>query len=53
LKGIKIVIIHVKEKLNDGPDIGETILAQLRGYEARHQLGCEFIKAEAGQSVYL
>jgi cAMP phosphodiesterase len=53
LKGIKVVIIHVKEKLNDGPDIGEIILTQLRSYEARHQLGCEFVKAEAGKGVYL
>ncbi|KAI9853277.1 MAG: 3',5'-cyclic-nucleotide phosphodiesterase pde1, partial [Pleopsidium flavum] len=33
LQGIKIVIIHVKDSLTDGPDVGETILKQLEEYE--------------------
>jgi cAMP phosphodiesterase len=52
LEGLKVVIIHVKERLIDGPDIKKTILAQLRDLEQEAQLGCEFIMAESGQSFY-
>ncbi|KAI9854093.1 MAG: 3',5'-cyclic-nucleotide phosphodiesterase pde1, partial [Pleopsidium flavum] len=39
LQGIKIVIIHVKDSLTDGPDVGETILNQLEEYERAVGLG--------------
>lgn len=53
LKGVKIVIIHMKDKLNDGPHVGETILQQLLEYEKEAKLGCEFMISHVGMSVYL
>ncbi|PWI68098.1 hypothetical protein PCL_02499 [Purpureocillium lilacinum] len=52
LEGLKVVIIHVKERLTDGPDVGETILRQLREHEQEARLGCEFIVSKPGQSFY-
>jgi 3',5'-cyclic-nucleotide phosphodiesterase len=52
LHGLKVVIIHIKEKLRDGPPAGEIILDQLRGHEERNPLGCEYIISHAGQSLY-
>ncbi|EFX00334.1 cyclic-AMP phosphodiesterase [Grosmannia clavigera kw1407] len=52
LKGLKVVIIHVKETLKDGPTAGEVILEQLLDYEEQSQLGCEYIISYAGQSLY-
>lgn len=51
LQGVKVVVIHVKEKLDDGPDPGETILRQLMQHE-KGQLGCDFIISYSGQSLY-
>ncbi|KAL3425955.1 cAMP phosphodiesterase class-II [Phlyctema vagabunda] len=53
LRGLKIVIVHVKSRLDDGPDEGDTILDQLNEYEAEMKLGCEFIISRVGQSLYL
>ncbi|PNY23261.1 3',5'-cyclic-nucleotide phosphodiesterase [Tolypocladium capitatum] len=53
LDGLKVVIIHVKERLTDGPDVGDTILQQLREYDQHARLGCEFIVSKPGQSFYL
>lgn len=53
LKGLKVVIIHIKEKLEDSPDVGETIFSQLQEYEEVSKLGCEFIISKVGMSVYL
>ncbi|KAJ4158456.1 uncharacterized protein LMH87_008981 [Akanthomyces muscarius] len=53
LKGLKVVIIHVKETLSDGPVPGDVILEQLQEYEEEAQLGCEFIVSKSGQSFYL
>lgn len=53
LEGLKVVIIHVKDKLSDGPDVGDVILAELLTYEKEAQLGCEFIISRPGQSIYL
>lgn len=52
LKGLKVVIIHVKEKLNDGPPVGETILDELQEYERESPLGCEYILSHFGQSLF-
>ncbi|EFQ26978.1 cAMP phosphodiesterase class-II [Colletotrichum graminicola] len=52
LKGIKVVIIHVKDRL-DGRNQGDVILQELRAYEEDAQLGCEFVISEPGQSIYL
>jgi cAMP phosphodiesterase len=53
LEGLKIIIIHVKDKLNDDPPVGDLILEQLKQYDAREKLGCEFLIAWSGMSVML
>lgn len=53
LEGLKVVIIHVKDKLTDEEDIGITILRELQQHEQEAQLGCEFVIAKPGQSFYL
>ncbi|KAK1756278.1 cAMP phosphodiesterases class-II-domain-containing protein [Echria macrotheca] len=53
LQGLKIVIIHVKDKLNEGPAAGDVILEQLRAHEAEDMLGCEYILSSVGQDLYL
>ncbi|KAK3368249.1 low-affinity cAMP phosphodiesterase [Podospora didyma] len=53
LKGLKVVVIHVKDKLNDGPKPGDVILDELQEYERDAQLGCEYIISHVGQSLYL
>lgn len=52
LRGLKVVIIHIKEKLRDGPPAGEVILDQLREHEEQNPLGCEYIISYAGQSLF-
>ena len=51
LRDLKVVVIHVKDKLSDGPPLGETILEQLKEHEEAAKLGCEFIISSAGQSI--
>ncbi|KAI1768987.1 cAMP phosphodiesterases class-II-domain-containing protein [Hypoxylon sp. FL1150] len=51
LKGLSVVIIHVKEKLNDGELARDTILRELLDYEKEAELGCEFIVSKMGQSL--
>ncbi|KAK4696438.1 hypothetical protein P7C71_g1483, partial [Lecanoromycetidae sp. Uapishka_2] len=53
LEGLQIVIIHVKETLKDGPEPGETILAQLEQAEKEEGLGCTFSISKAGTSIWL
>jgi cAMP phosphodiesterase len=53
LKGLRIVIIHVKDKLTDGRQVGENVLAELKTHEKEARLGCTFIISEPGQAVYL
>ena len=50
LKGLKIVIIHVKDNFSDGESTGEIILSELLEYEREVQLGCEFVISKSGQS---
>ncbi|KAK5130495.1 hypothetical protein LTR08_001975 [Meristemomyces frigidus] len=57
LSGIKVVIIHIKDTLADGPHVSENILAQLHEHEARLRyegqgLGCEFIISKSGECYY-
>ncbi|EME85389.1 uncharacterized protein MYCFIDRAFT_213841 [Pseudocercospora fijiensis CIRAD86] len=57
LTGIRIIIIHIKDTLKDGPHVSENILAQLQEHEAglREQslgLGCEFIISQSGESYW-
>lgn len=52
LAGLKVVIIHVKERLDDGPPAGESILEQLLEHEREEGLGCEFVISRPGMSFY-
>jgi 3',5'-cyclic-nucleotide phosphodiesterase len=49
LKGLKVVIIHVKEPMTDGPKAGEVILDELVRHEREARLGVEFVVSEKGQ----
>ncbi|PKS10289.1 hypothetical protein jhhlp_002040 [Lomentospora prolificans] len=51
LKGLRVVIIHVKDKLVDGFVPGERILRELCEEEEIENLGCEFIISSVGQSL--
>ncbi|KAI3336501.1 cAMP phosphodiesterase class-II [Xylariaceae sp. AK1471] len=53
LRGLKVVIIHVKEKLTGGEAPRDMILEQLLEAEKEAQLGCEFIVSSTGQSFLL
>lgn len=53
LNGVRVIVIHVKDNLKDGPNVGDTILGQLEAYEKDAQLGCGFEISKAGTSVWL
>ncbi|KAK3322609.1 low-affinity cAMP phosphodiesterase [Apodospora peruviana] len=53
LMGLKVVVIHVKDKLNDEPKAGDVILEELLAYEKRQSLGVEYVISEVGQSLHL
>ncbi|KAI1261905.1 cAMP phosphodiesterase class-II [Xylariaceae sp. FL1019] len=53
LKGLKVVIIHVKERLTDGEDPKDTILRELREHEREAQLGCEYVISSTGSSFFV
>lgn len=52
LKGLKVVIIHVKDPLVDGHHAGEKILKELRDEDEIERLGCEFVVSHPGQSIF-
>jgi len=52
LKGLKIVIIHVKDRLDDGPPICDSVKEQLDEYEKVENLGIEFIFPSQGDALY-
>ncbi|KAI1798606.1 cAMP phosphodiesterases class-II-domain-containing protein [Daldinia bambusicola] len=51
LRGLKVVIIHVKESFNDEKPAGDEILKELLAHEEKAKLGCEFIISKRGQSL--
>ena len=53
LKGLQVIIIHIKETLKDGHEPAETILAQLEQANEEEQLGCTFSISKAGASIWL
>lgn len=63
LEGVKVVIIHMKDTMDDEPPIGDLILEELREHEAvlaeddgvggGKGLGCEWIISEVGMSLML
>jgi cAMP phosphodiesterase len=57
LKGLKVVVIHVKDNMGDGPLVGETILKELKEGERELQergkaLGCTFEISKSGESYW-
>ena len=57
LKGVKVVIIHVKDSFMDGPLVGGQILRELKDGEKVLQdtgrgLGCQFEVSAAGESYW-
>ncbi|KFZ15579.1 hypothetical protein V502_05534 [Pseudogymnoascus sp. VKM F-4520 (FW-2644)] len=53
LAGLKVVIIHVKDNLDDNEPAEDTILREMNEYEQHERLGCHFEIARAGMSVLL
>lgn len=52
LRGLTVIIIHVKDKL-DGTDTGDIILSDLIAHDRQAKLGCTFVISKPGQSIYL
>lgn len=57
LKGLRVVVIHVKDTFKDGPHVSETIFEELNAYEQALQdegkgLGCEFVISKSGESYW-
>ncbi|OMP82763.1 3',5'-cyclic-nucleotide phosphodiesterase, partial [Diplodia seriata] len=57
LKGLQIIVIHVKDTLMDGPPVGDRILAELENHERNladvgKPLGCEFVISHHGGSYW-
>lgn len=56
LKGLKVVVMHVKDTMSDGPSVGDCILQELQEGEERlasdkgRGLGCVFEVARSGDS---
>ena len=53
LRGLKVVIIHVKDRQDDDQPAGEVILGELLEHEKKMRLGCEFVISQVGQSIFL
>jgi len=59
LDGLKVVIIHMKDTLRDGPLVGDSILRQLLEHEEALKqadgvgLGCEFVISKVGESYWV
>lgn len=55
LEGVKVVIIHMKDTMDDEPPIGQIILEELMDHEAEMDipLGCEWVISHVGQSLLL
>lgn len=52
LKGLTVVVIHVKDKGVDGLQTGDKILEELKEHDEEAQLGCKWIISHPGQSLY-
>lgn len=57
LKGLRVVVIHVKDTFKDGPHVSETISEELNDYEQGLKeegkgLGCEFVISKSGESYW-
>ena len=57
LKGLKVVVIHVKDTCEDGPLVGDTILRELQEGEVKMKeegkgLGCSFEISRSGEAYW-
>jgi cAMP phosphodiesterase len=57
LKGVKVIVIHVKDSMTDGPLVGDSILQELRSHEVKlnaqgRPLGCTFEISKSGDSYF-
>ncbi|KAF1976173.1 hypothetical protein BU23DRAFT_578582 [Bimuria novae-zelandiae CBS 107.79] len=52
LKGLKVVVMHVKDTMSDGPSVDDLILQELQEGEEGKGLGCVFEAAKAGDSYW-
>ncbi|PNS18255.1 1-phosphatidylinositol 4,5-bisphosphate phosphodiesterase 1 [Sphaceloma murrayae] len=57
LKGVRVLIMHVKDTMKDGPHVGDLILQQLNDHAASlahrgGRLGCTFGISEAGSDYW-
>jgi cAMP phosphodiesterase len=53
LKGVKVVVINVKERMCDGPRARDVILEELEEHEREAGLGVEFVVSQAGQDFFM
>ncbi|MCJ1308475.1 hypothetical protein MMC25_002128 [Agyrium rufum] len=53
LAGLRVIIIHVKDPLRDGPPIEDTILDQVIALAKQVGLSCEFTVSRSGDSYML
>jgi len=52
LDGLLIVVNHVKDSLEDDVDTVERVYANLQDLEEKHKLGCTFIMAKKGLTIF-
>jgi len=57
LKGVRIIVIHIKDSMADGPLVGDSILQELWAHEAKlasqgKALGCSFEVSMSGNSFW-
>lgn len=53
LQGLKVVIIHIKDRLNGARSTGEVVFEQLTEHEEESKTGVEYLISYRGQSLYL
>ena len=53
LAGIKLIAIHIKDTMKDGPPAADIVLSQLKQRAEAAGLGCEVLVAKQGESLYL
>ena len=52
LSGLRVVIMHVKERMADGARAGDVILEELRGHEREGGLGVEYAVSGKGDDFF-
>ncbi|KAK4123312.1 hypothetical protein N657DRAFT_574395 [Parathielavia appendiculata] len=52
LKGLTVVIIHIKDRMSDGPSAADVILEELVEHEKDAQLGVEYVVGRPGSGYF-